>query len=161
MPAESARVKAAGLRAGLRAAWARLRGGELTPWRAGASVAVGALIGLTPLYGAHLPLVLAVCLLLKLDARVGAVASNVSIPPTAPFIAVAEIQLGALVRTGHALPFDRAALHARGLAAFAADLALGAALLAPAGGLALGALTWLVMAVAARLRRGAKAPPSA
>jgi SAM-dependent methyltransferase len=143
-------VRSAGVRGTVGAAWARLRGGEVTAWRAAASVAVGIFIGVTPLWGTHLLLVLAVCLPLRLDARVAYVAANVSLPFFAPFLTIAEIQLGALARTGATLPVDRAALHAHGLAAFAGDLAVGTALLAPSAAIVLGALTWFVVAAAPR-----------
>ncbi len=146
----------AGARSAVGAAWVRLRGGEITAWRAAASVAVGVFIGVTPLWGTHIFLVLAVCLPLRLDARVAYLSANVSLPFFAPVITLAEIQLGALARTGGTLPVDRAALHAHGLAAFALDLAVGTALLAPVAALVTGALTWLAVAVAPRrTERGA------
>src|SRR5262249_41963184 len=64
----------------LREAYARLRGGALTPARLAGSLAVGLAIGLLPLYGLHLALVLAVCLPLRFDSRLSYVAANVSIP---------------------------------------------------------------------------------
>jgi SAM-dependent methyltransferase len=92
---------------------------------------VGLAIGVTPLWGLHLPLVLFACVPLRLDARVAYLAANISLPFIAPLIATAEIELGALVRAGHAIPIDRAALHAHGLGAFAGDLAVGTLVLAP------------------------------
>ncbi|MGH7328291.1 MAG: hypothetical protein ACREJX_08065, partial [Polyangiaceae bacterium] len=62
-----AQGKKATLGDAFRAAWRRLRGGELTPARAAFSIGVGLAIGVTPLYGFHLPLVLAICLPLGLD----------------------------------------------------------------------------------------------
>lgn len=84
----------------LRAAWRRLRGGELTPGRAAASVAVGLAIGVTPLWGVHWAIVLAVCLPLRLDAGVAYLASNVSLPFIAPFITFAEIEVGSRILRG-------------------------------------------------------------
>ena len=138
--------RAASLRGVARATWARLRGGEITPWRAAASVAVGVFIGVTPLWGLHVFLVLLVCLPTRLDARVAYLASNVSLPFIAPFITLGEIQLGALARTGHTMELDRAAIHARGLATFLGDLVLGTALLAPTAALVMGALTYVAVA---------------
>jgi len=141
------------LREGVRAAWARLRGGEVTAWRAAASVAVGVFIGVTPLWGTHVFLVLAVCLPLRLDARIAFVGSNVSLPFIAPFLTLAEIQLGALARTGATLPIDRATLASHGLAAFAVDLAVGTAVLAPTAALVMGGVTWLAVTMMHRRRR--------
>ena len=81
----------------LRDAWRRLRGGELTPGRAAASVAIGIAVGVTPLWGVHWALVLAICLPLRLDAGVAYLASNVSLPFFAPFITFAEIAVDARV----------------------------------------------------------------
>jgi SAM-dependent methyltransferase len=94
------------VRSKLREAWARLRGGELTPWRAAASVAVGLAVGVTPLYGFHLPIVLAICVPLRLDAPIAYVAANISLPFLAPFLWLAEIEIGAWLRTGIGLALD-------------------------------------------------------
>lgn len=77
-----------------------LRGGALSPWRAGLSVAVGLFIGCLPLYGLHLPLCVLVCLPLRLDVLVAYVAANISNPFFAPFLVAAEIEIGALLLTG-------------------------------------------------------------
>jgi len=144
---------AAKLRRGLRAAWARLRGGELTAWRAAASVAVGLLIGVTPLYGLHLWIVLAVCVPLKLDAPIAYLAANISLPIVSPFLLLAEAEIGAWARTGHgvslsveALRADRAAVLTR----LAGEIVLGTAIFAPAVALVGGAATY---ALVARKRR--------
>lgn len=91
----------------VKAAYARLRGGELTPARAAASVFVGVLVGTTPLYGLHFLLVMGICVPLRLDTAVAYVASNVSLPIFAPFINIAEIELGAWLRTGALIHLDR------------------------------------------------------
>jgi uncharacterized protein (DUF2062 family) len=114
----------------LREAWARLRGGELTPKRAAWSVAVGLAIGVTPLWGVHWAIVLAVCVPLELDAAVAFLASNVSLPFIAPFLTFAEIEIGAWLRTGRALPLDVDAVRASGVGAFVGELALGTVVLA-------------------------------
>ena len=123
------------VRRGLRAAWTRLRGGELSPLRAATSVAIGLAIGVTPLYGLHLWLVLLVCVPLRLDAPVAYLAANISLPFVSPFLLLAEVEIGAFLRTGHgaalgdlALRSDRAATLSR----MALEVALGTALFAPA-----------------------------
>ena len=121
------------------------------PWRAAASVAVGLAIGVTPLWGLHFWIVLGVCIPLRLDARVAYLAANISLPFIAPFLTLAEIQIGAFARSGHVLPMiDVGALKAHGARAFAQDLVLGIALFAPAVALAGGALTY---ALARKWRR--------
>jgi len=92
------------LRVQLRRGWERLRGGELTPARAFWSVAVGLFVGVQPTPGLHLPVVLAVCVPLRLDAALSYCATNVSIPPIAPFLWLAAIQIGERILTGRFAP---------------------------------------------------------
>jgi uncharacterized protein (DUF2062 family)/predicted RNA methylase len=120
------------LKTKVKGAWRRLRGGELTPTRAALSVAVGLAIGVTPIYGAHLFLVLLVCVPLGLDAPVAYLAANVSIPPIAPFLALAEVEIGAWLVTGRALALDAATLKTLGAWAFARELVMGTLVFAPA-----------------------------
>lgn len=136
----------------LRDAWRRLRGGEVTPLRAAASVAVGLAIGATPLYGFHWALVLAVCVPLKLDAAVAYLAANISLPFIAPFLTVAEIETGARIRTGHTIGLSREALASRGLGAFAAEVAIGTAALSVALAAVGFAITYALVAWRARKR---------
>jgi uncharacterized protein (DUF2062 family) len=125
-------------------AWRRLRGGEVTPWRAGLSVGLGLAIGLTPLWGLHTLLVLALCVPLRLDVPVAWVASNVSLPFVSPFIAFAEIEIGAFLRTGHTLPVEVGTLRSDGVGAFLAELAIGAAVLSVTAGALGGVLSYVV-----------------
>ena len=133
-----------------RQAWSRLRGGDLTPARAAASVAVGLAIGVTPLWGLHLPIVLAVCLPLRLDAAVAYLAANISIPAVAPFLTLAEFEIGALLLTGHALPMSLAPAQARGAALLVKEVVVGTAIFSPCVALIGAALTF----VAARILNG-------
>ena len=139
----------------LRDAWARLRGGTLTPGRAAASVAVGLLIGATPLYGLHLILVVAVCLPLRLDAPVAYLAANVSNPFFAPFLSMAEIETGAFVRSGSFLPLTPEVIRAHGITPFLRDALVGTAFFAPALAAIGGALTWASVALVRALKRKA------
>jgi uncharacterized protein (DUF2062 family) len=134
------------LKTKLSAAWRRLRGGELTPLRAALSVAIGLAIGVTPAYGAHLFLVLAVCVPLGLDAPVSYLAANISIPPLAPFLWFAEIEIGSMLLTGHRLSLETAALRAVGPWGFAKELLLGTLLFAPTVAIFGGAVTYAAVA---------------
>ena len=108
----------ASLRVRLRRGWERLRGGELTPARASWSVAIGLFVGVQPTPGLHLPVVVAVCVPLRLDVVLGYVATNVSIPPVAPFLWLAAIQIGEHILTGRFAPLTtegmRSLVHAPG-----------------------------------------------
>jgi uncharacterized protein (DUF2062 family) len=140
------------VRPALRQAWQRLRGGELTPRRAALSVGVGLAIGLVPVYGAHWAIVLAVCVPLKLDAPVAYLAANISNPFFAPFLLLAEVQLGSQVMTGARLPLTREAVFARGPLAFLWQTIVGVAILAPLAALVVGALTYGIASFAKKRR---------
>ncbi len=131
----SCRKRAATLR---RIGWRRLRGGRLTPSRAAASVALGLFVGCLPLYGLHLPLCLALCLPLRLDAAVAYLAANISNPLVAPWLLLAEVQIGSLLLTGALSRFDVHAARATGVMGYAAYAAIGSvivgAVLAGIGG---------------------------
>jgi uncharacterized protein (DUF2062 family) len=140
----------------LRDAWRRLRGGDLTPGRAGASVAVGIAIGVMPLWGVHWLLVLAICLPLRLDAGIAYLAANISLPFIAPFITFAEIAVGFRVLTGTwpTLTVDQVKSVEPG--AIVAELAVGTLIVAAAGAVVGGTLAYSLTAFArgrARRRR--------
>ena len=136
----------------VKAAWARVRGGELTLGRAAASVAVGVLVGTTPLYGLHFFLVMGICLPLKLDAAIAYVASNVSLPIFAPFINITEIEVGAYLRTGSLIHLDRADFDARGPLDYARELALGTLVVSPVSAAVAAGLTYAVGWISRRRR---------
>ncbi|MEO7109813.1 MAG: DUF2062 domain-containing protein, partial [Polyangiaceae bacterium] len=119
------------LRDKVREAWRRLRGGDLTPARAAASVAVGLAIGVTPLYGFHLPLVIAVCLPLGLDTPVAYLAANISLPFIAPFLTIAEIEIGSRITTGAWLSLTREALREYGIKPFLRQIVVGTIVFSP------------------------------
>ncbi len=127
-----------------RAAWRRLRGGELTPARAGLSVGVGLAIGVTPLYGFHLPLVLGVCLPLGLDAPVAYLAANISLPFIAPFLSIIEIEIGARLLNGAWLALTRESLAEHGIRPFLREIVMGTAVFSPLSAVVGGALTFVV-----------------
>ena len=123
---------------GLRWAFRYLRGG------AGgralvASVAVGLFVGCLPLYGLHLPLVLLVCLPLRLDAVLAYLAANISNPLVAPVLLFLEVQVGSLVLDRRWLPLDVAALERVGLGGLLLQTAVGSLIVGSAVA-ALGAL---------------------
>ena len=137
-----------------RQAWRRLRGGELTPRRAALSVAVGLVIGITPAFGLHWLLVIAVCVPLRLDTGVSYLAANISLPFIAPFITFAELETGALVLHGRFMSIAPSQVKTLELRTLLAELVVGTAVVAPTGGLLGGAITYAL--VAWRWRRRAK-----
>jgi len=151
-----ARTSRAGLRDSIREAWRRLRGGDLTPARAAASVGVGLAIGVTPLYGFHLPLVIAVCLPLGLDTPIAYLAANISLPFIAPFLTIAEIEIGARVLTGAWIALTREALGKVGIKPFLREIVIGTLVFSPLMASIGAALTFIV----ASLFRTPPAPDS-
>ena len=98
--------------------WRRLRGSPGRPARSALAVAVGLFIGVQPVYGLHLVLVLAICLPLELDAVLSYLVANISNPLVAPFLVFAEVEVGAYLTTGHWAAFDVAQARATGASGF-------------------------------------------
>lgn len=143
----------------LRRAFRELRGGRLSPARGAAAVALGLFVGCQPVFGCHLPIIVVLCLWLRLDALIAYVAANISNPFVAPAIITGEVELGAYLRTGARPRFEHALDRATAFH-FAGDLALGA----PVFGLVLavlgGAVTFLALSIAEGLRpRGVPPEP--
>lgn len=136
----------------LRDAWRRLRGGELTPWRAALSVAVGVAIGVTPLWGLHWILVLGICLPLRLDAGVAYLAANVSLPFIAPFITTAEIAIGVRLLEGSWTQITPQTVHSIDLRSVLGALILGTGVVATAAAIVLGGLTYALTTLVRRRR---------
>ncbi len=152
-PRQGSRID--GWRCRARELWSLLRG-RGSPARLGVSVGVGLFIGCLPLYGLHVWLCLALCLPLRLDAVAACLASNVSNPFVAPFLILAEVQLGSYLLHGEPASFElsRGALHG------IADLLYEAAL----GGVIVGAVFafvggWCVARLAHRAQVRAQALP--
>lgn len=86
----------------LRRVWTDVRGGDLSAARIAVSVGLGTFIGCLPIFGLHLPVVLVLCLRLRLDGALAYVAANISNPFMAPFIIAAQVQVGATLIEGRA-----------------------------------------------------------
>lgn len=145
------------LREELRRALRELRGGRLSPARGAAAVALGLFIGSQPIFGCHFPLIVVLCLWLRLDALIAYVAANISNPFFAPALLTAEVEVGALLRTGARPRFDHALDRAAAFH-FAGDLALGAPTVGLGLALAGGALTFVALSLTQRLRSAGIAP---
>lgn len=119
---------------------------------------MGLAIGVLPVWGAHWLIVLAVCVPLRLDAGVAYLAANVSIPPVAPFITFAELEIGARVLRGGWLDLRPSELRSKDLASFAAEMACGTALLAVSAALLGGIVTYASTTLAKRRREPRQSP---
>lgn len=118
--------------------------GRDAPWRRGAAVAVGVAVGLTPLYGFHLVLCVALAHLLGLSRLRTYLAAHLNNPLTLPFILWAELGLGHRLFTGRwpALSVDY--FRQSGAVALSRDLVAGTALLALVLAPLFGAVAWLL-----------------
>jgi uncharacterized protein (DUF2062 family) len=135
------------LREQFRRAWKRLRGGKLTPARAFWSVALGLFVGVQPTPGLHLPVVLAVCVPLRLDGALGYLATNISIPPVAPFLWLAALQTGERILTGRFAPLTKEGMRAliRAPGPLLGALVLGSIVLGALLGLVGGSLAYVTV----------------
>jgi uncharacterized protein (DUF2062 family) len=100
-----------------------------------AAIGLGVFIGCLPCYGFHLLICSAVGSLLRLNRLKVYLAANVSNPLVAPWLILAEIQVGARLRHGAFMPLTREALAAVGLWTFAGDLLLGSLVVGSALGI--------------------------
>jgi uncharacterized protein (DUF2062 family) len=139
------------LRQRLRELWQHLKSEHTTPARLGVAVGVGVAIGVTPFYGLHWAIGLGVAAVLGLNKLTVVLASNISIPPLAPFIVTASVALGDLMRFGtvRGLPAAETEGLLAGAAWFTGELSdrflsclLGSGVLGAALGTSLGLVVW-------------------
>ncbi len=75
-----------------------------TPRHIALGVAIGVFIGVTPLYGFHTILAILMAILIRQTNKIAIlIGSNISIPPTAPFISWAGYEIGRVI-LGHKYP---------------------------------------------------------
>lgn len=86
---------------------------------------LGLFIGCLPVFGLHLPLVVAACVPLRLDAPVAYLAANISNPLVAPWLVVAEVQTGSWLLTRSFVLFDVAAARSTGVGGYLQYALLG------------------------------------
>ena len=139
------------LRAPLRDAWRRLRGGELSPERAAGSVGVGLFVGFIPTYGIQTLICLMFTVPLRLDFPLAWVATNIANPLTALLVIALDIEVGGFLRRGEWVTVSTSDLDWKHLGALSAD--------AMVGGIATGALVGVIggMVTLALARRAARA----
>jgi uncharacterized protein (DUF2062 family)/2-polyprenyl-3-methyl-5-hydroxy-6-metoxy-1,4-benzoquinol methylase len=96
----------------IRELWGRVVHEHTGPLRLGGAVALGIVIGCSPFFGLHLWIGLGLAVLLRLNKVAVFLGSQISIPPIAPLLGFASVQLGSLL------------LHGRWLLLAPADFAL-------------------------------------
>ncbi len=114
----------------------------------------GLFVGSLPLYGLHLPLLLAVCLPARLDAVVAYAVACFNNPLTAPFLLALQVEVGSLVLTGEHAAFDVERARAVGVGGFAVQGAVGAVVVA----VCLAVVGGGVVSLALRARRASVDP---
>ena len=118
-----------------------------TPVRLGAGVAVGTFVGLTPLYGLHFILVLALAPLLRVNLPAAVIASQISNPLVAPLLIYVSVWLGEWLGIG---PGPATALHATSGVGLVKAWFVGSTVLGVIAGLTLGAAAAFLRAVLGR-----------
>jgi uncharacterized protein (DUF2062 family)/2-polyprenyl-3-methyl-5-hydroxy-6-metoxy-1,4-benzoquinol methylase len=145
-------------RARIRALLARLWKEHASPARLGAAVGVGVIVGCSPFFGLHLPLGLGLAHLLRLNKLAVVLGSQISIPPLAPLLGFASVQLGSRLLDGRALTLGAADFTLARLpslvSSFFLDWVVGGLVVGLGLALPIGLLTALVV----RLRRGPASP---
>lgn len=124
-----------------------------SPGRLFAACVVGATLGSTPFFGLHLPLCIGAARLLRLNQVAVYGAANISIPPIAPFLAFACIEVGSRVLTGHGAPLTPEALRHVQPWTLAGQVFLSWVIGAPVVGGAIGVVLGLLVAQIAGARR--------
>jgi len=127
-----------------------------SPSRLFAACVIGGMIGSTPFFGLHLPICIGAALLFRLNKVAVYGAANISIPPIAPFLAFACIQVGTRVLTGHGQPMSIAVLRATPPWSLARDVFFAWLAGAPLVGGAIGAMLGSVVFAIARAREKRK-----
>jgi uncharacterized protein (DUF2062 family) len=82
---------------GMRGTWRHLVAERAAPIEIAAAIAVGVVVGTSPLYGLHTLIVLYLALRWHLNPLAAFLGSNISIPPVAPVIGFACIAIGSLI----------------------------------------------------------------
>jgi uncharacterized protein (DUF2062 family)/protein-L-isoaspartate O-methyltransferase len=118
---------------------------QATPRRLGLAVALGVVLGCSPLWGFQMMLCVALAWLFRLNKLAVLLGAQVSTPPFTPLIIIGTAQVGELLLHGRWLPLTLAevrAMHAEDLlSSLFFDMALGSLVMGGAIGLALGGLT--------------------
>ena len=138
-------VRSAGLRSSVTELLHRLRTEGDSPIRQGLAVAVGGLIGFLPLYGLHLGLCVIASRLLRLNLVKMYLVTNVNNPLLAPFLVYADLQVGSLIRRGHAYSHSLDTVRSLDPWTFGADLVLGSVVLGLLFGALLGVAAWALV----------------
>ncbi|MCC6748672.1 MAG: DUF2062 domain-containing protein [Deltaproteobacteria bacterium] len=88
----------------LRELVSRLWTEHTTPLRLGAAVGLGVLVGCSPFFGLQAVIAVGLAFVLRLNKVAALLGSQVSIPPLAPFIGLASVELGSWLVTGSFAP---------------------------------------------------------
>ncbi|HEX3553774.1 MAG TPA: DUF2062 domain-containing protein [Thermoanaerobaculia bacterium] len=110
---------------GLRDLLYRLRTEGTSPREQAIAVALGAFIGVTPLYGLHLGLCILFARLFRVNPALAYLASHVSLPGVWPFLMMAELEIGRRMRGESYLRIHLHNLRELGWRQVGIDLTLG------------------------------------
>jgi uncharacterized protein (DUF2062 family)/SAM-dependent methyltransferase len=122
------------------------------PGRDAVAIGLGVFVGCLPVYGFHLALCWGLGWLLRLNRLKMYLAANISNPFVAPFLLLAELQVGAWSRRGDLHALTLASIRETDPWLFGSDLLVGSAIVGGLLGSVAGISTWLMT------RRGGRDP---
>ena len=124
-----------------------------SPLRLGAAVAVGIVVGCSPLFGLHLWIGLGLALLLRLNKVAVFLGSQISIPPLAPLLGFCSVQVGGYLLHGRVVKLVLADFTLRRLPGLVRDFLLDWTVGGLVVGLALALPAFAITAALVRVRR--------
>ena len=125
------------------------------------AIGVGVFVGATPLWGLHTALTLYIATRWRLNLVAAFLATNVSCPLLAPFLVLAEVQFGSLLRMNGWLELSRDEFTTASAWSHAADYLVGGFALAVLLGVAAGFATLKAGSLLSRRRKPGQSSPAA
>jgi|SRR5690554_156901 len=122
-------------------------GSDDSPEKNSLSIALGVLIGLSPLWGFHTVIVIFLALLFRLNKVIAFAFSNVSLPPFIPFIVFAGLKLGSWILGEHLVLSFHEIEPSLGLVKYIKSYIVGSIVLAIVGAVVAGLLGYVFLTV--------------
>lgn len=142
----------------IKALWLAIKSERATPREIGWAVAIGAFAGCTPAVGIHGLLAIALASVFRKNRLFAWLGSRISNMVFLPFIAIAEVQISHVIRTGRWVTLDREhALDQAG--SLLLDWCLGTIPVGAVIAALMGVLGWALARWRDRRRAAAAAPP--
>jgi uncharacterized protein (DUF2062 family) len=95
-----------------------------SPLRLAAGIALGVIVGCTPMFGLHMLLGLVLAIKLRLNKLAVMLGTHVTNPLTGPLVILANIQVGCRLLTGHWMRLPAGGLHSQSIFAYGNQILL-------------------------------------